>query len=73
MYRPALNHSYVCCVIRNDPIYETATYEKTDHPVYETVISKGSELGADVQLQDNPSYGIVVAIATNYISIATAT
>ena len=58
----------MCCVIRNDPIYETATDEKTDHLVYETVISRGSELGADVQLQDNPSYGIVVAIVTNYTS-----
>ena len=47
----------VVLYIRNDPIHETATYEKTDHPVYETVISKGSELGVDVQLQDNPSYG----------------
>ena len=49
----------VVLYIRNDPIHEAAIYEKTDHPVYETVISKGSELGADVQLQDNPSYGIV--------------
>lgn len=65
------NLRYKCCVIRNAPIYENATYEKTDHPVYETVISRGSELGADVQLQENPLYGIVVAIATNYISIAT--
>ena len=43
-------------VIRNAPIYEDATYQKTDHPVYETVTGS-NELGANIQLQENPSYG----------------
>ena len=43
-------------VIRKAPVYENATCQKTDHPVYETVTA-GNELGANIQLQENPSYG----------------
>ena len=52
-------------VIRNDHIYETAIYEKIDNPVYETVTTRGSELGGDVQQQENPLYGIVTKYETN--------
>ena len=37
-------------------MYETATYQKTDQPVYDTIITKGSE-GAVIETQDVPSYG----------------
>ena len=48
---------YICItVIRDAPIYEDATYQKIDHPVYETVTA-GNELGANIQLQEDPSYG----------------
>ena len=48
-------------VIRKAPVYETATYQKTDHLVYETV-TEGNELGDNVQLQENPSYGSHVIV-----------
>ena len=48
-------------VIRKAPVYETATYKKTNHPVYETV-TVGNELGANIQLQENPSYGSHVVV-----------
>ena len=42
------------CVV----LLEMTLFMKLQH-MRKPVISKGSELGADVQLQDNPSYGIV--------------
>ena len=43
-------------VIRKALIYETVTYQKTDHPIYEAVTG-GNELGDNVQLQENYLYG----------------
>ena len=37
-------------------MYETVPYQKTNQPVYDTIITKGSE-GAVVETQDVPSYG----------------
>ena len=43
-------------VIRNAAVYETVTYQKTDHPVYDAIIVRDSE-GADIEAKEVPSYG----------------